>query len=270
MTQLSRPYQIALLALGLFAAVWFLALRGHSTSTSGSGSSTSVPRAAPSSATTPAVSLSSSTPPPAKSAPSSVYHGSAPGVEGLTRAIAKARGAVAESERNARQLKERSAQASSSTPAGTVAPSGSSVHAAPSVSPTRSATTQAKVSGGSQTSVPHVSRVGIGSSPGMQATVERELKQGRVVTILFWNPNASVDVAVHRELHAVGAALGARVSVHDARANQVASFGTFTRAVRVYQTPTILIVDKRGKVTALTGLNDAFSIGQAIEETRHS
>ena len=29
MTQLSRPYQIALLTMALFVAVWFLALRGH-------------------------------------------------------------------------------------------------------------------------------------------------------------------------------------------------------------------------------------------------
>ena len=36
MTQISRPFQIALLAMCLFAAVWFFALQGHSTSTNGS------------------------------------------------------------------------------------------------------------------------------------------------------------------------------------------------------------------------------------------
>src|ERR1700730_13369526 len=110
MAQISRPFQIAFVAIALFAAVWLLALRGHSTGGSGSGSS------APSSSPSPA-------------APSPVYHGSAPGVEGLSRAVAKARGAVTTSQQNAQQLQERSAQASgeagSGSAGGTTAPKAS-------------------------------------------------------------------------------------------------------------------------------------------------
>ena len=102
----------------------------------------------------------------------------------------------------------------------------------------------------------------------MQATVEGELKQGKVVTILFWNPKATDDVAVQRELQSAGHALGGKVVVHEARASQVGSFGAITRAVQVYQTPTILIVNKHGQVTTLAGLTDAFSIEQAINEAR--
>ena len=94
MAQLSRPFQIALAAMGVLVAVWFVALRGHSSSSSGSGGT---PQA-------------HSQPAPAAAKPgaaSPIYHGSAPGVEGLTRAIAKAHGAVALSERNARSLQGR-------------------------------------------------------------------------------------------------------------------------------------------------------------------
>jgi hypothetical protein len=35
-------------------------------------------------------------------------------------------------------------------------------------------------------------------------------------------------------------------------------------------TPTILIVNKSGQATELTGLQDAFSIEQAIDEARNS
>ena len=56
-------------------------------------------------------------PAPGGSRSGQVYHGSAPGVEGLTKAIAKAHGAVSTSEGNARQLEEKSAQATSTTPA---------------------------------------------------------------------------------------------------------------------------------------------------------
>ena len=49
MTHISRPFQIALVAMALFVAVWFLALRGHSTGSEGAGSSasSSAGRAAP-------------------------------------------------------------------------------------------------------------------------------------------------------------------------------------------------------------------------------
>ena len=104
----------------------------------------------------------------------------------------------------------------------------------------------------------------------MQATVEGELKQGKLVTILFWNPKASVDVAVRREVEAAGHTLGGKIAVHYARADQVGSFGSITRAVPVFQTPTIVIVNKRGQATTLTGLTDSFSLEQAIEEARHS
>jgi hypothetical protein len=249
MTQLSRPYQIALVAMGLIAAVWFFALRGNSASTGSSGSSAAAP--------------SASSPAAKPAAPSPVYHGSAPGVEGLTRAIAKARHTVVESQKNAKQLQEKSAQASGSAGAGagtstTGAQATSSVNSKASATKTASAGAGPSKASGSK----------IGALPSMQAPVERELKQGKVVAILFWNPAAFVDAAVRRELHAVGHALGGKIAVHDARAKQVGSFGSFTRAVQVYQTPTILIVNKRGQASALTGLTDAFSIQQAIREAK--
>src|SRR2546429_9514085 len=79
MAQFSRPFQIAFVAVALFAGVWLAALRGHS---SGGGS------AAPSPATP--------TPPPPgsrKAAPaSSVYHRPPPGREGPTPARCTAHG----------------------------------------------------------------------------------------------------------------------------------------------------------------------------------
>jgi hypothetical protein len=250
MTQLSRPYQIALVAMGLIAAVWFFALRGNSASTGSSSSSASAP--------------SASSPAAKPAAPSPVYHGSAPGVEGLTRAIAKARHAVVESQKNAKQLQEKSALASGSAGAA-AGTSTTGAQSTSSVNAKGSATTHKTASGAGPSKA---SRSKIGALPSMQAPVERELKQGKVVAILFWNPAAFVDAAVRRELHAVGHALGGKIAVHDARAKQVGSFGSFTRAVQVYQTPTILIVNKRGQASALTGLTDAFSIQQAIREAK--
>jgi hypothetical protein len=266
MTQISRPFQIALLAMGLFVVVWFIALRGHSAGTSagGSGSSAAVSAPAPTAAGEAK----------AAAAPTHVYHGSAPGVEGLTRAINKAHGAVATSQREAKQFENESAQASgaSSTAAGAgTSKTGShTARASATKSPaTHRAASQAPAAHRTSPSTTStVARGAHSSSPNVQASVEKELKQGKVVTILFWNPKATVDRAVQRELQAAGHALGGKIAVHDAHASQVGSFGSITRTIQVDETPTILIVNKSGKTTTLTGLIDAFAIEQAINEAR--
>ncbi len=291
MTQISRPFQIALLGVGLLAAVWFFALQGHSASTVGSSSSASAPAAtqpAKAGGSSASVSGSSSSNEPA-AAPSSVYHGSAPGVEGLTRAIARAHQAVATARLNEKQLAEKSAQASSPSA------SGASGASAPGSTPTAATTSPAvpKASTNTNAVTVHVkskpvtthratapkvasspattpSTGSARSVPRMQAAVEAELKQGKTVAVLFWNSKASVDQTVQRELQAVGHTQGGKLAIHDARAAQVGSFGSITREVQVFQTPTILIVNKHGQTTSLTGLTDSFSIEQAIAEALHA
>lgn len=283
MTNLSRPYQVALGAIVLLAAVWVVALRGHS-STSATGSSTPAPQPAA---------------PAGQPAPSSPYHGSAPGVAGLSRAIEQARGAVAQSEASAKQLGEKSARASSPSAAGTAAggapaPSQPSSHSSPSPSaPSTSGSGPATRAGSAapahRLSTTHTARADgdlaadtrashraaaprgahSTSTPAAQRSVEAELKRGKVVAILFWNPHATVDQVVQRELRAVGLALRGKVAVMNAHAKQVGEFGPFTRAVQVYGTPTILIVNRHGQAMSLSGLTDAYSLEQAIADFRH-
>ena len=107
MAQISRPFQIALLAMVVLAGVWFFALQGHSSS----GGSSAI-RARARAGASPSAAAKK-----AAGAPTTVYHGAAPGVEGLSRAIANAHKAVATSEQNAKQLASKSAQASSPAPA---------------------------------------------------------------------------------------------------------------------------------------------------------
>ena len=294
MSQISRPFQIALLAMGLFVAVWFVALRGHSTATSGQGSSASAPATASPPATASAPASSGGTPVEKSAAPTPVYGGSAPGVAGLSRAITKAHGAVAESQQNTKQLAEKSAQASSSSSVagGSAEATASSKQSTP---PTTSspATAAPKVSVTTvRTPAPAAKRVtGPNRVPARQVLVEKTLRQGAVAVVLFWNPKGSDDVAVHRELqllksvharirsvanipevsrllNAVGLELNRKIAVQEALPSQVASFGSITRSVHVAGTPTILIINKRGETSTLTGLTDAYAIEQAIDEAR--
>jgi hypothetical protein len=265
MTQISRPFQIALAALVLFIAVWFLALRGHS---GGESSGSSSPSAASSSPASPSASQSA----PGGGTPASkgrVYHGSAPGVEGLSRAIQKARGAVAQSQQSAKQ------QGSAQSSGGSQSQSAQKHSAQTQTSQSHSAKqtqvqrTQAQQKQSQQAQGSQQSKAASGA-PAMQAVVEGELKRGKVVAVLFWNPKGAVDATVRRELRAAGHAQHGKLAVHVARSNQVGSFGSFTHTVQVYSTPTILLINTKGSTSSLTGLTDAFSIGQAIKEVKRA
>ncbi|HXC23002.1 MAG TPA: hypothetical protein VNU28_00330, partial [Solirubrobacteraceae bacterium] len=98
MAQLSRPYQIVLGVAVVFGLIWAVALRSHSSNPSQPIASTPT---APNSASANGSSGGNA------AAPTKIYHGAAPGVEGLTRAIAKAHGAVAESQRNVQEQANR-------------------------------------------------------------------------------------------------------------------------------------------------------------------
>jgi hypothetical protein len=258
MTHVSRPFQIGLAAVAVLAAVWLVALRGHSGS-SGSGSSPAVAQ--------------QQAPQPSKPAPASStpYSGSAPGIAGLTHAIEKARGAVALSERNAHQLQQQSDQASRSsadaaTPAGTSSAAKASATGSatkPAAAHSSATKTRAPAAPRPRSALP-VSRAALSG----QAQVEGQLRAGKVVAILFWNPRAEVDQLVRSELLSAQSALRGQLAVEFARASQAGAFGTFTRAVQVLQTPTILLVNRRGRTSSLTGLADSFSLQQAISEAR--
>jgi len=234
MTQISRPFQIALAVLVLFAAVWFVALRGHSSSgaaaqqpapavsspsSSSSSSSASIANSSTASTSTPSGG--------SKAAQHTAHHAAAPAAGGLKHTIVKAQRVVKHSARKA-----------------------SATHAAKArpAPPAKATVTTANT----------------------QRSVEAELKHGNVVALLFWNPKGSVDGVVRHELQAASRASRGGVVVHVARANEIGSFGSFTRAVQVYSTPTILLINTKGKTSDLTGLTDTFGIEQAVREVKQA
>lgn len=247
MAQLSRPFQIALAAVALLAAVWLFALRGHEPSAGGSE-----PGAAPAAAPT-----SPATSPTAKATGSTAQAPKLPGQKGLETAIDKAHGAVATSQRNAAELERKSSRASGE---------GASTSAAAPKHATSAPATPAKPAAPStHMAAPKTSNAA--TAPALQRAVEGELARGDVVVLLFWDPRGADDQAVHAEVRSLHAT---KLAVHEAAPGEVAAFGTITRGVQVYGTPTILVVDRKGHTQVLTGLQDAYAIGQAIAEARRS
>jgi hypothetical protein len=288
MTKISRPFQIALVAVVLLAAVYLVALRKHSSSSESSAPTPVASSATPSSAASAGTSASSSSAvsPSTGSTGStgsgtSTYKGSAPGVDGLTRAIQKARGAVSESEQNAKALQQKASSASASPEklgssatgtAATGAATGGTAAAKHSAAKTQAASSAASaVKAKSKTSAPKTPVVKtVSGVPVPQARVEAELKHGKVAALLFWNPHGTVDKTVRRELQATARKLHGKLAISVARSSEVGSFGTFTRTVQVYGTPTILLINPAGKTASVTGLTDVFSLEQAVREIKHS
>ena len=237
MTQISRPFQIVLAAFVLVVGVWFVALRGHSSSATSDAPSA------------PAVVASSAA--PTTSAPSN---------GALKHTIEKARGAVHHPQHSHAAAAKSSTKAST-TPKATPKSAKSSKSAAAS-KPSTTATTKPATAPATASSA--------SASANTQTAVEAELKQGKVVAVLFWNQKGTVDGVVRRELQAVSRSSHGGVVVHVAQANEIGAFGSFTRTVQVYSTPTILLINKSGKTSSLTGLNDAFGIEQAVREVKRA
>ncbi|HXC46042.1 MAG TPA: hypothetical protein VNU24_05500 [Solirubrobacteraceae bacterium] len=299
MAQLSRPYQIILGVVVVFGLIWAVALRSHS-------SNQSEPTASAPAPTNSAAANGSSGGNAA--APTKVYHGAAPGVEGLTKAIAKAHGAVAESQRNVGEQASRaqaltgesqaSATSTHTTASGTTTQSVTTTHTATTApSLTRrtvrsvhktsahaqgtgvvthtSTTTVKRTTTVHRTAAPtdkpsvrlHGSVKHTTKSP-QQLAVEHELAQGRTVLLFFWTPSSSVDRQNVLQAKALVDRSKGALTLHLALANQVGEFGTITEVVHVYQTPTILIVNRHGVVSTLTGLTDLFALEQAVKEAQ--
>jgi hypothetical protein len=259
--QVSRPFQIALGAVALLGLVWVIALRAHGSNPSEPApSSSSVPTAATSPAGQPKVATRGH-----------VYHGAAPGVEGLTRAVAKARGAVASSQQNANRLQRKSGEASGEphAPASTPSKVAASKGASSTTSTQRSilAAALARKAAGARHGRTTPSKGHSGRSAA-QVTVEGELAHGKTVMLVFWNPKSTVDREVEAQASALASGSKGTVRMHAALPRQVGAFGKITEVAHVYQTPTVLIVNRHGIVSTLTGLTDVFALQQAVREAR--
>ncbi len=274
MAQLSRPYQIGIAAVAVLAVAWLLLLRGHgeSSPSSTASSAPAVVHHAPAKAAT-------------GRAGQATGGGSASSLGAYGHAIEKARGAVTTSQHNANRLEEHSNQASSATPSQTTASTPSASASAPSTtaaspsktatapsttaaSPPKTATAPTKAATKPATPAARPKPKTAAGAPTRQHAVEVQLAQGKVAVILFWDRSGTDDRLVRAALRSLR---GDRsLAIDEAAAGEVAAFGTITRGVQVYGTPTMLIVNSQGKTRTLTGLQDSFAIAQAVAEAHHS
>jgi hypothetical protein len=302
MTQLSRPFQIALAAVVLFALVWFVGVRRPGSTASSAASSPTRPvtaHAVVHTRSTAATSRSthglSRTESSAVSAAQTAAHGGAPSAQGgVSRAHGGASGtpaatpaahpAAAHAHTTASTHTSVRAVHATHSDAGSAQHSTTAVRTHTSVAIRHRSGTSAAATGTASSGASHRAAVDprrtqparrgpaaaatSPAAPARQAAVAAELKQGKVVLILFWDSHSSADAAVHGQVLAAAHKLGHSVAVQSATAEQVGDFGSITRDIQVYQTPTLLIVNPQGQVTTVTGYTDAYAIEQTVREAR--
>jgi len=95
------------------------------------------------------------------------------------------------------------------------------------------------------------------------AAVVRDLKRGKVVVLLFWNPKGSDDLAARGALRDLDLH-GGKVVVRTVPISRVAQYESITSGVKIAQSPTTLVIGKKGHTRVIVGLTEPREISQAV------
>jgi hypothetical protein len=97
---------------------------------------------------------------------------------------------------------------------------------------------------------------------GQVAQVDQALARHQVVGLLFYNPAAADDQAVKGELAAASTHPGVvKIAVP---VSAVSSFTMLTNTVPVTSSPTLILIDRDGDASTITGFADRFEIAHRL------
>ena len=100
---------------------------------------------------------------------------------------------------------------------------------------------------------------------GREAAVVRDIRAGKVVVMLFWNPKGADDVATRGAVRELSRH-GGKVAVHVVPISRVGQYESITRGVTVNQSPTTLVIDKQRRSRAIVGLTESGELSQAVND----
>lgn len=98
-----------------------------------------------------------------------------------------------------------------------------------------------------------------------ERVVLREIRQGKVVVMLFWSSAGADDVATRRALRSVNRRNG-KVRVHVIPIGRVGDYDAITSGLTIAQSPTTLIIGRNGRVRTIVGLTEPTELGQAVTD----
>jgi hypothetical protein len=144
----------------------------------------------------------------------------------------------------------------------------SSTSAPPAASPTTKPTTKpgsATASKPNSTQKPATpSSKSAAGSPGLPGPVKHALDAKKVVVILFWNPRAVDDRSVKSSVDRLPRRHG-KVAVFSDSVKNLSRYTRITAATSVTQTPSLVVVNRKGQAEVQTGYLDYQTVGQYVQ-----
>jgi len=147
----------------------------------------------------------------------------------------------------------------------TTTPAASSSHLAAAAQNTLAAATAHSASTRPTRTAAASGKASAASAEKQVSEVESALSAHKVVALLFYNPAAADDQAVKQELAAAAAPAGKVVKVA-VPVSELSRFAVVSNQIPVTTAPTLLIIDRAGQATSLTGFTDRFEITQRIRD----
>jgi hypothetical protein len=236
--QVSRPMQIALVAVVLLAGMWFTVLKPKPDA----GAPAPV-------AATPAADASS--------APV------APGTKGLASAVDKAKAASATSD--AANAKLQAATAAPSTAATAAKPAAAKAKA--KASKPAAAARKPGTKAATAKAVAAKPAVTPATSVDPSKRLLAYLPKGKTLVVLFYG-NGADDAAARKAVHRTALKDSKNVVSAYVPIGQVGRYDAITREVSVLTFPTVLVIGADRKATALSGFLDTRTIQQAVGDSR--
>jgi hypothetical protein len=111
-------------------------------------------------------------------------------------------------------------------------------------------------------SAPPSSRVRRGDTP-QERVVLREIAHRKAIVMLFWSATGADDVAVRGVVRSLNRHHG-KVKVHVIPIGHVGDYGSITRGVKIAQSPTTLVIGRKGEARTIVGLTDPKELNQAV------
>ncbi|HUA72022.1 MAG TPA: hypothetical protein VMA96_13095, partial [Solirubrobacteraceae bacterium] len=103
-------------------------------------------------------------------------------------------------------------------------------------------------------------------STAQQVTLVKDaIEAHKVVVVLFYNPAASDDQAMAKELGGVPTHSGKVVKLA-VPVSELTNFGMITQQVPVVTAPTLVLIDAARQATTLTGYADPLELSQRVDD----
>jgi trimeric autotransporter adhesin len=184
-------------------------------------------------------------------------------------AIAKAHQAVATSDANSvargGTIVKPPASTHAATPAQASTAALASIAAQAATAKSAAAAAKAATTTATATAASKALQATANATPQAQVNIlQSALASHKVVALLFFNPSAADDLAVKQELAAAATPSLSAVKLA-VPVSSLAHFAMVTDQVPVNASPTLVVIDRAGQATTVTGFADRFEIAQRVQ-----